>query len=143
MRRTGWPEAAIRQFLEMQFSLQHRHYVRHFKEASFYKILCRQREAGRLYVQRGARELHIVDLALLPEFRNQGIGTALMRAVTDEASRAGLPVTLHVENGSPAYRLYRRLGFELVARGDTHHAMQWTPAGGPVSHHSGERRIEG
>jgi ribosomal protein S18 acetylase RimI-like enzyme len=140
MQRTGWPNGAIHQFLEMQFALQHYHYVSHFEDASFYKVIFRQRGAGRLYVHRGGREIHIVDLALLHKFRNRGIGTKLMRAVMTEAEGTGLPVTLHVENTSPARRFYCRLGFEPVARGDTHALMRWTPAGALIatSHHRKE-----
>jgi ribosomal protein S18 acetylase RimI-like enzyme len=56
-------------------------------------------------------ELRVIDIALLPEHRGRGIGTALMTWVTAIADREARSVTLHVEPWNPARRLYERLGF--------------------------------
>ena len=42
-------------------------------------------DIGRLYVDHRTHEIRIVDIALLPAHRNQGIGRALVQAVLDEA----------------------------------------------------------
>jgi len=52
-----------------------------------------------------------MDIALLPEFRGRGIGTALLSALIEEAEREGKRVSIHVERYNPARRLYARLGF--------------------------------
>ncbi|WP_238180929.1 GNAT family N-acetyltransferase [Methylobacterium trifolii] len=84
--------------------------------------------AGRLVTDRGAEAITIVDLALMPESQGRGLGTALVRAVLDEARAAGLPVRLSVLAGNPAARrLYERLGFTTVATSDLHHDLAWTP----------------
>lgn len=70
--------------------------------------------AGRLYVARWKEELRIVDIALLPDFRGRGVGTALLRRLMDEADAAGKPLSIHVEVNNPARSLYDRLGFEEV-----------------------------
>ena len=70
--------------------------------------------AGRLYVDRTADEIRIVDITLLPEHRGRGVGQALLEPVLAEGERDGLPVTIHVERHNPALRLYARLGFEVV-----------------------------
>ncbi|HEX6939117.1 MAG TPA: GNAT family N-acetyltransferase, partial [Longimicrobiales bacterium] len=54
------------------------------------------------------------DIALLPEHRGRGIGTALLEALIAEADAAGKPVSIHVEQYNPARRLYARLGFREV-----------------------------
>jgi ribosomal protein S18 acetylase RimI-like enzyme len=69
-------------------------------------------DAGRLYVARWEDEIRIVDIALLPEFRGRGIGSALLRDLIDEAEAAGRPLSIHVEQNNPARPLYDRLGFE-------------------------------
>jgi ribosomal protein S18 acetylase RimI-like enzyme len=56
-------------------------------------------------------DIRIVDISLLPEFRGQGVGTALLGAVTQEAAKEHRSVSIHVEKFNPAQRLYRRLGF--------------------------------
>ncbi|MBL8890655.1 MAG: GNAT family N-acetyltransferase [Planctomycetaceae bacterium] len=61
-----------------------------------------------------ARELvNIHDLAVLPEFRNRGVGSVLLNAVDDFARKLGAcKITLEVrENNKAAERLYLRKGF--------------------------------
>jgi ribosomal protein S18 acetylase RimI-like enzyme len=65
-------------------------------------------------VHRGESEIRIVDIALLPDYRGNGIGTALLRDLFSEADAAGKTVTIHVERFNPALRLYERLGFALA-----------------------------
>jgi ribosomal protein S18 acetylase RimI-like enzyme len=70
---------------------------------------------ARIVVDRSAAGLRIVDQAIAPEFRNRGIGTAIMRSVMDEARKAALPLRLHVaSDNEAALRLYLRLGFVLT-----------------------------
>ncbi len=109
-----WTEEQKEAFLHMQFTAQHGYYQEHYAAASFDLILCDGKYAGRLYVDRRARELRIVDIALLPAYRNRGIGSRLLSDLIAEASAAGKPVTIHVEHNNPALRLYQRLGFRQV-----------------------------
>jgi ribosomal-protein-alanine N-acetyltransferase len=61
-------------------------------------------------------EIHINNVAVLPELRGQGIGTALMRRVFDEAHTLGASrATLEVRaSNDAARRLYERLGFYVA-----------------------------
>jgi ribosomal protein S18 acetylase RimI-like enzyme len=87
--------------------------------------------AGRLYVHRREREIRLMDIALLPEFRGSGLGTALLSGLFAEAAAAGKTVTIHVEMYNPALRLYERLGFKKIGEHGVYHLMEWTPAGDP------------
>ncbi len=62
-------------------------------------------------------EAHIVNLAVHPEFRRQGIGRILIENILDMAKQKGaLKATLEVrETNTPANLLYERLGFVCVA----------------------------
>jgi ribosomal protein S18 acetylase RimI-like enzyme len=51
-----------------------------------------------------------VDRAL----RGRGIGTAMVKALIEEASTAGRALTLGVVKTNPALRLYERLGFRIT-----------------------------
>jgi ribosomal protein S18 acetylase RimI-like enzyme len=113
--RTGWNEVTKRAFLQMQFDAQHTHYTTYFSDASFDIVERDGRPIGRLYVHRQASQVRIMDIALLPEWRNAGIGTALLRVILDEAGSTGAVVTLHVERTNPAKGLYDRLGFVEVS----------------------------
>ena len=77
-------------------------------------ILVDGEPAGRFYVHRGEREIRIVDVALLPEHRGNGVGTSLIRDLLAEADASGKSVTIHVERLNPALRLYERLGFAVA-----------------------------
>ena len=61
-------------------------------------------------------EIHINNVAVLPQFRGQGMGTAVMRHVLDEARRLGARrATLEVRaSNEGARRLYERLGFYVA-----------------------------
>ena len=83
--------------------------------------------AGRLYVDRGANEIRIVDIALLPEYRNAGIGSGLLDDLLAEAPQAGKPVRIHVEKFNPAMSLYRRLGFVAAGEEGAYDLMRWQP----------------
>ena len=62
-------------------------------------------------------EIHINNVAVRPQFRGRGIGTALMRHVLAEAERLGARrATLEVRaSNAEARRLYERLGFYVAA----------------------------
>jgi [ribosomal protein S18]-alanine N-acetyltransferase len=62
-------------------------------------------------------EIHINNVAILPPYRGQGIGTALMQRVLGEARRLGARrATLEVRaSNEAARRLYERLGFYVAA----------------------------
>jgi GNAT superfamily N-acetyltransferase len=110
-----WDEPTKEAFLRMQFAAQDRHYREVFPDARYDLIVHGEEAIGRLYVDDGAEAILIVDLALLPEHRGRGIGTALLEQVIGEADAAGKPVRIHVERFNPAQRLYARLGFREVA----------------------------
>jgi ribosomal protein S18 acetylase RimI-like enzyme len=109
-----WVEEQKEAFLRAQFDAQTRWYREHYASGSFDVVLVDGRPCGRLYVHRGAGEIRIVDLALLPACRGEGVGTALLRDILAEADAAGKRTTIHVERLNPALRLYERLGFSVA-----------------------------
>ena len=109
-----WDDVQKDAFLRMQFDAQDAWYREHYAGASFDVIVADGKPAGRLYVNRGRSEIRIVDIALLPEYRGNGIGTSLLRNLLAEADAAGKRLTIHVERFNPALRLYERLGFSVA-----------------------------
>ncbi len=64
-----------------------------------------------------AADIPEVSLTVFEPFRRQGIGRALLAAVTAEAVRRGHGVlSLSVEDSNPARALYETAGFRLVGR---------------------------
>ena len=110
-----WDDAEKEAFLRMQYAAQDRWYRDQMPDASYQVVLVDGEAAGRLYVDRRQNEIRVVDIALLPEHRGKGLGTALMRDLLDEADAGRKRVTIHVERTNRARRLYERLGFAEVA----------------------------
>lgn len=114
LARVPFSPAEKAAFLEQQFEAQSRHYAQHYHDTSFEVIEVEGVPVGRLIVGRWAREIRVVDIALLPEHRGQGVGNRVLVPVLAEADARGVPTTIHVEVFNPAQRLYRRLGFVPV-----------------------------
>jgi [ribosomal protein S18]-alanine N-acetyltransferase len=75
------------------------------------------RAVGFCSVWRVADELHINNLAVLPEFRRAGIGTALLNHVLRYGADSGAQrATLEVRQSNEAARLlYARFGFTVAS----------------------------
>lgn len=114
-------------FIRQQFAAQHAWYQEHYEGAEFQVILVDGVPAGRFYVHRRPREIRLVDIALLPEHRQGGIGTSILRDLLAEGAAAGKPVTIHVEVYNPAMRLYERLGFKPIEERGPYLLMEWRP----------------
>lgn len=124
-----WGAEQRQAFLRQQFEAQHAWYQQNYAGAAFDVVLADDGSAaGRLYVARWPREIRLIDVALLPEFRRHGLGSALLGDLLDEARRAGKPVTIHVERMNPALRLYERLGFRLKEDKGVYLFLEWSPA---------------
>ncbi len=106
-----WTEEQKRAFVQMQYRAQRQSYQTQFPQSQIYVIEQNGQAVGRMIIDRSASVILLMDIALLPEYRNRGLGTALMLDLLDEADRLHRPVQLHVEDFNPALRLYLRLGF--------------------------------
>lgn len=69
-----------------------------------------ERLVGYLLCSRQAGVWHVLNVAVHPRRRGEGIGRALMQAIVARAGGAALTLEVRVSN-EPAIRLYRRLGF--------------------------------
>ncbi|HTB21218.1 MAG TPA: GNAT family N-acetyltransferase [bacterium] len=112
MAATGWPTPTVDAFLRDQSRLQHLHYRKYFPQTRFQIVLVDGLPAGRFYVQALRDCIRLLDLALLPDFRGQGHGTALLKDLLAMADALALPLSLHVEINNPVRAWYRRLGFK-------------------------------
>ncbi|MDD5698328.1 MAG: GNAT family N-acetyltransferase [Victivallaceae bacterium] len=125
LQPTGWDGTQINDFLEMQFSFQHRAYTENYPGAELLIISLGHNDIGRLYLQKRQAEIRIIDIALLTEYRGRGIGSKIMTDILREADRKALPVTIHVERNNPALSLYARLGFEIIEDQGVYYFMKY------------------
>lgn len=113
-------------FLRAQFEAQRRTFAARFPAADHRIISIGDRPVGRILVDRGEAEMRLLDIALMPEFRNGGAGATLVGGLLAEAREAGKPVRLEVLVASRAVHLYERLGFVKVHDNAVFAAMEWS-----------------
>jgi GNAT superfamily N-acetyltransferase len=127
LRGLGWDEDRISEFLVMQYEAQQQFHQGEYKQAHDEIVLLSGKPAGRLIVERREYEIRCIDVALLPEHRNNGIGAFLIGKLQEEASRENKPLRLQVIRFSRAVNLFERSGFVRTSETGTHFQMEWTP----------------
>lgn len=123
-----WDDQQKAAFLRMQFDAQDRYYHEIYPQAAYDVILIEGEPAGRLYVNRGPDEIIIIDIAMLPAYRNRRVGTHLIGALQAEAALARKPLRIYVERFNPAMRLYDRLGFQQIGDRGVYLYLEWRSA---------------
>lgn len=59
-------------------------------------------------------EIHINEMAVLPESQGRGIGRQLLKAIIDYSKEEGLAgVVLYTSEHAPAFKFYEKNGFKL------------------------------
>jgi ribosomal protein S18 acetylase RimI-like enzyme len=128
MALVPWGEGQKQDFLRMQFAAQQAHYREHFPGASHDVLLADGLPVGRLYVDRREAEIRILDIAVLPEARRQGIGSRFLRGLMKEAQAAQKKLSVYVDATSPSLGLFRGLGFVRADGNGISCLMEWRPA---------------
>ena len=122
----SWSREQQNAFFKMQFEMQTRAYKIQFPDAATYIVELEKLPAGRLIVERGEREIKLIDISLAEEFRNRGAGTFLLEKLKAEADAGGKALFLRVlKTNLAAKRFYERLGLTVVENADLHWAMRW------------------
>ena len=123
----GWDENQLRMFLQMQYNLQTQSYRMQFPTARISVIESGESAVGRLLTDDfDAKEIRLIDIAVLPESRNRGVGGFVLSALENEARQAKKSIGLQVlKTNIPAIGLYERFGFKVVGENDLYLEMQW------------------
>jgi ribosomal protein S18 acetylase RimI-like enzyme len=109
-----WTAEEKAAFLNQQFYAQHTYYQHQYRNAAFSIALLDGVPAGRLYVDERATDIRIVDITLLPKFRNLGLGQFILTNLQQKACHEGKSLSIHVERDNRALHLYERLGFQVI-----------------------------
>jgi ribosomal protein S18 acetylase RimI-like enzyme len=124
---TWWDDAQKLAFCRMQYHAQKAEYDARYPDAQYDVLVLEGRTAGRVWVGRDADEIHMLDITVLPWAQGRGVGTAVVKALIEEARASGkrLRHMVFVLNEG-ARRLYERLGFVVFEEvGGTHLHMEW------------------
>jgi ribosomal protein S18 acetylase RimI-like enzyme len=123
----GWEPGQWEPFLRSQFEARRRGYLAAFPRADDRVILRDDVPVGRLLVSRAGDHIRLVDIALLPLHRQQGIGTRLLQDLIEESRRSARPLRLQVARDGRAAGLYARLGFSIVGEDAIYQEMERSP----------------
>lgn len=127
---TQWGPTQRAAFLQSQFETRLNGYRMHFPQAR-HVIVCTGKTAiGVLTTHDSADEVRLLDLALLPTYRNAGIGKHIVRGVQEGARASGKPLRLHVPKMSRAVRFFAGLNFAPAGSNGPYLKMEWSPASG-------------
>lgn len=122
----AWPEPMRSQLLEVQYRGRVDSVRASYPESIEQVILLAGHSVGRLVVSDTPAEIHVLDIAVLPEHRNAGIGGNVLTRLIEAGERTARPVRLSVNTSNRAQNLYSRLGFVRIGGTEVQQYLEWT-----------------
>jgi ribosomal protein S18 acetylase RimI-like enzyme len=113
--------------MKLQFAAQQRHYQANMPKAEHLVVLQDGDPIGRMILLRRNDELHLAEIALLPECRNHGIGSRLMEKLIKAEAEQGHAISLRVYKQNAAVCFYERLGFAIAKDDGAYLLMEKPP----------------
>jgi len=87
-------------------------------------VLLDGKPAGRFWLYRGPAGHQLVDISLMPEYRNRGIGATLVTEAIAAARAAGMRLCCSVAATNPgSLRFHQRLGFRVVGQDEVYYDL--------------------
>ena len=128
LAQVAWDEEQKDAFVRWQFERQQEEYEQRYPNARYDIILVDGVPAGRIWVGIDDKQIRLLDIAVMEQFQNRGVGTILLRRLMDEATREGKPLRhmVFVLNDN-AHRFYERLGFTTIEDLGGYKHMEWAP----------------
>lgn len=118
----GWDDNQLEPLLKMQFNIQIQGYKMQYPGARTSVIETDGTAVGRMIT---TDEIILVDIAVLPEWRNHGIGSFVLKELLNNAESEKKSLYLQVlKSNIAAFRLYERLGFEITGEDDLYLMMR-------------------
>jgi ribosomal protein S18 acetylase RimI-like enzyme len=103
-----------------------RHYNSLTPDSDDRLVLLNNEPIGRMILLQMREEIRLADLAILPQYRGRGIGSALISQLQTESMMSKRPVRLQVARFDRALRLYQRLGFYKINAAGPYLHLEWS-----------------
>jgi ribosomal protein S18 acetylase RimI-like enzyme len=128
LAQVEWQEGQREAFIRWQFERQDEEYRQRFPNMRYDVILVDGVPAGRIWIGLDDKQIRLLDIGLLTQFQNRGVGTYLMRQLIAEATQSNkvLRHMVFMLNAN-AHRFYERLGFVVIEDLDAYKHMEWAP----------------
>ena len=126
LAQVSWEPGQKEIFVAWQFVLQRQEYDARYPEARYQVILVNGQPAGRIWVGEDDTQIRLLDIGLLEQFQNRGVGTYLLKQLIAEAAEKNkaLRHMVFVLNNN-AHRFYERLGFVVIEDVGGYKHMEW------------------
>jgi ribosomal protein S18 acetylase RimI-like enzyme len=122
----GFPLEQLTPLLSMQYKAQTQSYNAQYPDAEHSIIELNGEKIGRLLVNKEEKKAHLVDIAILHNFRSQGFGSFLLKKLKSEAEIVGLSV---YKTNFGAIKLYEKHGFIVTEDDGMYLEMEWKNVG--------------
>ena len=126
LAQVNWEPGQKEIFVAWQFGLQRQEYHTRYPNARYQIILVNNQPAGRIWVGEDDTQIRLLDIGILKEFQNGGVGTYLLKQLIAEAAAKNKPLRhmVFVLNDN-AHRFYERLGFVVIEDVGGYKHMEW------------------
>jgi GNAT superfamily N-acetyltransferase len=126
LAQVEWEPGQKESFVRWQFDLQRQEYDTRYPSARYEVVLVDNEPAGRIWVGEDDTQIRLLDIGLLKQFQNRGIGSVLLRQLIAEAGVKNKPLRhmVFVLNNN-AHRFYERLGFVVIEDVGGYKHMEW------------------
>ena len=115
-----WSAEQRAAFVSFQATAQREHYASRFPDADHAILVVEGASAGRLWVDKGAEEVRILDLVLHPEHAGSPAAALALADLAAESDRRALPIRARLDPADPLLGTYLDFGFvETEADGPT------------------------
>ena len=125
LHKESYHEVVLRQFGEWDDEFQRNMFVESRKIQAPKIILFNGADAGAFSFEHRANYDWIQDIELTTQYRNKGIGTAIIKNCISQARNSAKPLRLQVlHRNESAQRLYNRLGFVQINELEHHYLYE-------------------
>ncbi len=89
------------------------------------KIVVRNQTAGYVYYKEEDAKIIVDVFTLLPEYRNNGLGSLILQDFIKKADEINKPIFLDTFKSNPAKKFYERYGFVVVDENYSHYILRY------------------
>jgi len=112
-------------YSDMTFTAQESFYKKRYPDAKDFIVMSGDLFVGRIIIEETERYFRLIEIMLLPEFRNNGIGGSLLSGLLRDAQCKEKTILLNVYKENKAFRLYKRFGFVIIGETNFSYCMRW------------------
>ena len=122
----AYKEMVLRQFGKWDIQQQNKFVEDDWNEGNIEIIVMDGTDCGYVKTHSGGEALHVIDIAIMPDFQRQGIGTNVIGILKERAKTMNTKLRMDAFlTNIEAQMFYERNGFKIIGTTDTHNLNEW------------------